>query len=79
MPTEAEWEYAGRAGTETRWSFGDDERILGAHAWYRSTAWDVGEGYAHLVGAKQPNPWGLYDVHGNVWKWVQDWSSSIFS
>ena len=73
LPTEAEWEYACRAGTSTRWSFGDDESQLTHYAWYDANAWDVGEKYAHAVGTKLPNPWGLYDMHGNVWEWVNDW------
>ena len=73
LPTEAEWEYACRAGTRTRWSFGEDVSQLTHYAWYRDNAWDAGEQYAHVVGLKRPNPWGLYDMHGNVWEWVQDW------
>ena len=72
LPSEAEWEYACRAGTSTRWSFGDDEGQLTHYAWYRDNAWYVGEQYAHAVGLKRPNPWGLYDMHGNVREWVQD-------
>ena len=78
LPSEAEWEYACRAGTSTRWSFGDDESQLTDYAWYRANARDVGERYGHAVGTKLPNPWGLYDMHGNVWEWVQDWYSSSY-
>jgi formylglycine-generating enzyme required for sulfatase activity len=72
LPTEAEWEYAARAGSGTRWSFGDDADELDEHAWYRTTALEAGEDYAHQVGLKRPNPWGLHDMHGNVWEWIQD-------
>ena len=78
LPTEAEWEYVCRAGTTTRWSFGDDESQLTHYAWYYGNTWDVGEGYAHSVGTKRPNPWGLYDMHGNVWEWVQDWYAADY-
>lgn len=72
LPTEAEWEYVARAGTTTLWSFGDDERQLENYAWFRKNAWDAGEKYAHPVGTRQPHPWGVYDIHGNVWEWCQD-------
>jgi len=72
LPTEAEWEYTARAGTTTRYSFGDSASRLGQYAWYDKNAYYMGEKYAHRVGQKRPNPWGLYDMHGNAWEWVQD-------
>ena len=73
LPSEAEWEYACRAGSTTRFPFGDNESQLTHYAWYWDNAWAVDEEYGHAVGQKKPNGWGLYDMHGNVWEWVQDW------
>jgi formylglycine-generating enzyme required for sulfatase activity len=69
LPTEAEWEYAARAGTTTTWSFGDDERLLGGYAWFEGNSNAV----LHPVGTRKPNSWGIYDIYGNAWEWVADW------
>ncbi len=73
LPTEAEWEYACRAGTTERFCFGNSESRLGDYAWYEYNALNEGERYAHRVAHKRPNAWGLYDMHGNVWEWCEDW------
>jgi len=74
LPTEAEWEYSCRAGSTGEYCFGNDEINLKEYAWYGEGE----KGTTHPVGQLKPNVWGLYDMHGNVWEWVQDWYSEDY-
>ena len=78
LPSEAEWEYACRGGSESAYSFGADASELGAHAWFNDNTDSVGEEYPHEVGQKRGNGFGLHDMHGNVWEWCGDYYDSEY-
>ena len=71
MPTEAEWEYACRAGTATQFCFGDAAERIKDYAWFKGNS--AGQKRTHPAGQARPNAWGLYDMHGNLWEWCGDW------
>ena len=72
LPTEAQWEYACRAGTGTMFNFGENDDLLEDYGWYEWNTWDNEEPYIHEAGQKKSNAWGLFDVHGTVFEWCQD-------
>ncbi|MFO0948714.1 MAG: formylglycine-generating enzyme family protein [Planctomycetota bacterium] len=78
LPTEAEWEYACRAGTSFRYCYGDKDSEMVAYAWFHNNAGGIGDAFAHVVAQKKANRWGLHDMHGNVWEWCLDWHTGSY-
>ena len=80
LPSEAQWEYACRAGSDTEYCYGDDKKKVGDYAWWFGNMIDndKAKSYARKGGLRKPNAWGLYDMHGNVWEWCRDWYSKDF-
>jgi sulfatase modifying factor 1 len=74
LPTEAQWEYASLAGSTGNWCFGNDESLMDRYAWWKGNS----GGHTHPVGTKEPNAFGLHDMHGNVAEWCLDWDDSEF-
>ena len=73
FPTEAEWEYCCRAGSTTKFHFGDDPKELFRYGWFDKNGKEAGMFYAQEVAQLKANPWKLFDMHGNIWEWVEDW------
>jgi formylglycine-generating enzyme required for sulfatase activity len=71
LPTEAEWEYACRAGSQMNFGFGDNQAMLDQYAWFGGS--ETGYEYLQAVALRMPNRWGLFDMHGNAWEWCNDW------
>ncbi len=78
LPSEAQWEYACRAGSKSAFSFGDDDSRLKRYAWYAANTLIANEAYPHTAGRKTPNRWGLFDMHGNAAEWCSDWYDAKF-
>jgi len=80
LPTEAQWEYACRAGSDTVFCYGDDPKKISDYGWWHGNMIDNDKGktYTRKGGLKKPNAWGLYDMHGNAWEWCRDWYSKDF-